>query len=519
MLMPISGKYPHVTSCGSPVVSPVLLLLVLSIFCIASPAQQSGGVAPSGPQVRLVRSIVGAKGEQRNGSFVMTEPRSTFYVPDDREVIVYFEWESVKGTHHCEGTIRGPNGQFASMSSFDYNATQPRFAGFWKVPLSDGSTAGTWIFESHVDGEAAGQLSFQVIPGAKPSNLPQRQLPTTGEIYKLAVAASNSIEALDSGGKTVKRGSGFLIKEGLIVTSLRVVEGASSVRMRFSDGKEIRTDRIFGWNRAHDWAALAIDGQSPIPLKAAEAKSWSIGDRCFWLDVKPDGSRVIAEGQIVGLDSRPPWGERIDISGQYNRGGLGGPLLNEQGQVIGLLGGTLPETLLAGYGSDTLNSTPDINIDSLGGIAVPVNLLPASLPHSPSSLSELLIKGEMMPLVSNSRIVLFGLLSDGPKAGAKKRLPGERSWKVSFQKGDSSAAAILAFSNSENLKSTATIKLYDIDNRLVGSGKQEKLNIGKGEPSERTWQLPLTSLPVGYYRVDVVVGDTVAWRQFFKLTD
>ena len=44
----------------------------------------------------------------------MTESRSVFYVPEDREIIVYFEWEGAKGTHHCEGSVRGPAGQFAT---------------------------------------------------------------------------------------------------------------------------------------------------------------------------------------------------------------------------------------------------------------------------------------------------------------------------------------------------------------------------------------------------------------------
>jgi hypothetical protein len=50
---------------------------------VASPlrGQQGGGVAPSGPQVHLIRSVVGAKGEQRNGLFVMTEPRSVSISP------------------------------------------------------------------------------------------------------------------------------------------------------------------------------------------------------------------------------------------------------------------------------------------------------------------------------------------------------------------------------------------------------------------------------------------------------
>jgi len=64
----------------------------------------------------------------------MADPRTTFFVPDDRQVVVYFEWEGPRGTHHCEGTLRGPNGQLSVMSSFDYPATQPRFGGFWAIP-------------------------------------------------------------------------------------------------------------------------------------------------------------------------------------------------------------------------------------------------------------------------------------------------------------------------------------------------------------------------------------------------
>jgi len=75
-----------------------LRILLLVVSSLGSPlrGQQGGGVAPSGPQVHLIRFVVGAKGEQRDGSFVMTEPRSVFYIPEDREVIVYFEWEGAK---------------------------------------------------------------------------------------------------------------------------------------------------------------------------------------------------------------------------------------------------------------------------------------------------------------------------------------------------------------------------------------------------------------------------------------
>ena len=188
----------NLSRCASLLFSFVCLLG----FPFSSPAQNAGGVTPSGTQVRLLRSVVGAKGEQRGGNFVMTEPRSVFYVPDDREVIVYFEWEGARGMHHCEGSVKGPNGQFATMSSFNYNATQPRFAGFWKVPLSESTPSGNWIFESRVDGESAGQVSFQVAPGSKPADAPKEQpLPSTSDIYKSGVSSAVTIEKLDPHGR------------------------------------------------------------------------------------------------------------------------------------------------------------------------------------------------------------------------------------------------------------------------------------------------------------------------------
>jgi hypothetical protein len=88
----------------------------------------------------MVRSVAGTKGETRGGSYVILDSRTTFYVPDDRQVIVYFEWEAAKGTHHCEGTVKGPSGQLAVMSGFDYPATQTKFGDsglcrFLRIPL------------------------------------------------------------------------------------------------------------------------------------------------------------------------------------------------------------------------------------------------------------------------------------------------------------------------------------------------------------------------------------------------
>ena len=254
-------------------------------------------------------------------------------------------------------------------------------------------------------------------------------------------------------------------------------------------------------------------------MKLAEGKTWNVGDHCYWLNLKSDGSRILSDGQIVGLKSPPSWGDRIDISGVYDSAGLGGVLFNDQGEVIGVLGGALPESFLNGFAAQSQADASEISFASTGGIAIAATLLPQSLPTTPATPQVLWGKGLMMPQVTRSKYILFGMLTQGEKITGKKFLPKERDLKVRFQRGDASANALIHFANSETFKSTAVIKLYDVDNRLVASGKPEKLNVNRGELAERMWQLPLSNLPVGIYRVDIELADGVAWRQYFQLTD
>jgi hypothetical protein len=77
---------------------------------------------------------------------------------------------------------------------------------------------------------------------------------------------------------------------------------------------------------------------------------------------------------------------------------------------------------------------------------------------------------------------------------------------------------LIHLANNETFKSTAAIKLYDLDNRLLASGKPEKISVSRGDvTAERMWQMPLANLAVGIYRIDVEIADGVAWRQFFKI--
>lgn len=502
-----------------PVCFAVLLLqgYLIPVFVLQALAQpQAGGVSAAGPKVRMVRSVAGTKGEERGGSYVILDPRTKFYVPDDRQVIVYFEWEAFKGTHHCEGTVKGPNGQLAVMSSFDYPATQSKFGGYWTIPLLENSSPGLWTFESRVDGESAGEIRFEVISAKRPADAAKEEvLPTPAEIYSRAVAAIALVEKLDEKGQPLGAGSGFLSADNSLLTSFQVIDGALHLRIQFANGTRIQTETVAAWNRRQDWAILKVDAEKIPKLALAASKSWSIGDHCYWLDTKTDGGRVIADGQIVGKESREGWGDRISITNAFNTAANGGPLLNERGEVVGFLGGSLPEILVPRILTDVLaGASPTYAIT---GSAVPISMVPSTPNGSPTTLQALWNGGQFTPAITAAKNVSFGMMSQGrPEKG---KTPFAKEMKTEFTRQDSSATILVSLQAFERLQTTAELRVYDVDNHLTSKVEPVKISLRRGASVERYWSFSPTTMRPGVYRADVLLGEAVAWRTFFRISE
>ena len=163
------------------------LAILLSAMAVAGPAtaQQpgqapAGGVAASEPRFRVVRSVSGTKGSQEGNRYVIQDPRTVFYVPDDKQVIVYFEWDGPPGTHNFEGYWKNPEGKVVAISDFKFEAKDKRFGGYWTFLLLEQMPTGLWSVEARIDGETAGAHTFQVLATARPaeaSGPPPRRVP------------------------------------------------------------------------------------------------------------------------------------------------------------------------------------------------------------------------------------------------------------------------------------------------------------------------------------------------------
>jgi len=139
-------------------------------------------------------------------------------------------------------------------------------------------------------------------------------------------------------------GSGFVIdKAGHIVTNYHVVRGANSIFVSFSNNERIRA-RLVGQDPSTDVAVLKVDVRSralkSLPLGNSDAVR--VGDQVIAIGNPFGLDRSVTAGIVSAVHRRIEAPNRLSISrviqtdAALNKGNSGGPLLNAQGQVIGV---------------------------------------------------------------------------------------------------------------------------------------------------------------------------------------
>lgn len=134
-------------------------------------------------------------------------------------------------------------------------------------------------------------------------------------------------------------GSGFIINEdGYIVTNHHVIKDADKIKVVLHDNKEFQAT-VVGTDQMTDLALIKIEAKGLTPLKFGsssriEVGSWvvAIGSP-FGLEQTVTAGIVSAKGRIIGSG---PYDDFIQTDASINPGNSGGPLLNLDGEVIGI---------------------------------------------------------------------------------------------------------------------------------------------------------------------------------------
>jgi serine protease Do len=135
-------------------------------------------------------------------------------------------------------------------------------------------------------------------------------------------------------------GSGFIIdKEGFIVTNNHVVENADQIKVRLADEREFDA-KVIGRDSKTDLALIQIEGAKDLyPLKMGDSEKLEVGSWVlavgspFGLEQTVTAGIVSAKGRFIGAG---PYDDFIQTDASINPGNSGGPLLNMNGEVIGI---------------------------------------------------------------------------------------------------------------------------------------------------------------------------------------
>jgi serine protease Do len=136
------------------------------------------------------------------------------------------------------------------------------------------------------------------------------------------------------------KGSGFIISPaGIIVTNNHVVKDAKSVSVTLSDGSSYPA-KVLGTDPRTDLAVVKIDAGHPLPYVELGSSAnvqpgeWVIAlGNPFGLGGTVTAGIVSALGRDIGDG---PYDKFIQIDAPINEGNSGGPLFDQQGQVIGI---------------------------------------------------------------------------------------------------------------------------------------------------------------------------------------
>ena len=187
-------------------------------------------------------------------------------------------------------------------------------------------------------------------------------LPATDE--PVATVASEALPAVvnvtsdivsSSGQAGQGVGTGFIVRsDGIVVTNCHVVEGATKITVFTSAEKPDQFDaRVIGGDCEHDLAVLKIDGKNMPTLPLGNSSDLVLGQSVVAIGyaLALEGGPSVTTGIVSSLDrvvqvqdpncdvcqnQSRTYSNVIQTDAAINHGNSGGPLLNLEGQVVGI---------------------------------------------------------------------------------------------------------------------------------------------------------------------------------------
>ncbi len=177
--------------------------------------------------------------------------------------------------------------------------------------------------------------------GSSPSlkNIPQdKPIESLPSLIKRIKPSTVIIFAYDDKGEFLKLGSGFFVSQnGDVITNYHVIQGASSAEIKTADEKTYPITYIVAGDEQNDIIRLSVNipSQYVYPLSLSKTIP-EVGERIIVYGSPLGLENTVSDGIVSAIRDVPDYGRIIQITAPISPGSSGSPVLNMQGEVIGI---------------------------------------------------------------------------------------------------------------------------------------------------------------------------------------
>lgn len=134
-------------------------------------------------------------------------------------------------------------------------------------------------------------------------------------------------------------GSGFFIADGLIMTSFHVIEGYDEIKVTDILENEYTVDGVYSYNISQDIILLKLNKKQSVNyLRFGDLATPEIGDMVLALGNPQGLNWSVTQGIVSAFRENLLMGSySIQTDATVSHGSSGGPLLNQKGEVIGII--------------------------------------------------------------------------------------------------------------------------------------------------------------------------------------
>ena len=164
------------------------------------------------------------------------------------------------------------------------------------------------------------------------------------DLVKTVQLATVKIYVFDQAGKAVAQGSGFFFQYyGHLITNYHVLGKAAMARVTTSDGREFNVKSVLAEDEPDDLIEALVDVSfGSVPYLTAANNAPKVGDPVMVIGSPLGVDKVVSQGNVHAVMEIPKYGRGIVHSAHSFPGSSGSPLVNAQGEVIGIETAAVP---------------------------------------------------------------------------------------------------------------------------------------------------------------------------------